>query len=161
MRRIVLLSAMILGSTFAFSSVAQAGSTDVHFNGNVASSCTFSNVQNGTLGLDVAGTTLSSLPTSGGTSGQAKLTCNNVLATLSASAPQQATAPAGYDHTTAIKTVAVTGTGANAVAIVAPTVPFPVPLPGVTNLTVNMTTTTVGLIPSGAYDMFVTLTVTP
>ncbi|MEH2062162.1 MAG: hypothetical protein V7K50_07760 [Nostoc sp.] len=161
MRHIVLLSAMILGSTFAFSSVAQAGSTDVHFNGTVASSCTFSNVQNGTLGLDAAGTTLSSLPTSSGTSGHATLTCNNLLATLSASVPQQATAPTGYDHATAIKTVAVTGTGANVVAIVVPTVPVPVPLPGATNLTVNMTTTTVGLIPSGIYDMFVTLTVTP
>ncbi|MBW4694529.1 MAG: hypothetical protein KME27_22505 [Lyngbya sp. HA4199-MV5] len=161
MRRILLLSAMILGGTFAFSSAAQAETADVHFNAVVPSSCTFSNIQNGTLGLNVAGTTLSSLATSGGTAGKATLTCNNVLATLAASAPQQAIAPASYNHTTAVKTVAVTGTGANIVAIVAPAVPLPVPLPGVTNLSVDMTTTTVGLIPSGTYDLFVTLTVVP
>ena len=161
MRHIALLSVMILGSAFAFSSAAQAANVDVHFNGVVPSSCTFSNVQNGTLGLNVAGTTLSSLVTAGGTAGQATLTCNNVLATLAASSPQQAAAPASYNHTTAIKTVAVVGTGANAVAIVAPGVALPVPLPGVTNLTVDMTTTTATLIPSGTYDMFVTLTVVP
>ena len=161
MRCLFLLSTLLMASTVAFKSAAQAAPVDVHFAGVVPSSCTFSNVQNGTLGLNVAGTTLSSLVTAGGTTGKATLTCNNVLATLSASSPQQATAPASYNNATAIKTIAVAGTGANIVAITAPGVPIAVPLPGVTNLTVDMTTTSPTLIPSGTYDMFVTLTVAP
>ncbi|RCJ38386.1 hypothetical protein A6770_13655 [Nostoc minutum NIES-26] len=71
-RKSLIASAVILCGTVAFSCVAKAGSADVHFTANVPSSCTFSNVTNGTLGLNVAGTTLSSIAS--GTAGSATLT---------------------------------------------------------------------------------------
>lgn len=161
-RKTLIASTLVLCGTVGFtSSVKAEETTDVHFTANVPASCTFSEVNDGTLGL-LAGTTLTSAVADGGTAGTAKLTCNNVLATLTADAPAQQGTVDGYDHSTAVTTVAVTGTGANAVAIVAPATPAPVPLPGETNLTVDMTTTpTTGFIPSGNYDFFVRLTVAP
>jgi hypothetical protein len=160
-RKSLIASALVFCGTVAFTSAAQADSADVHFTAQVPSSCTFSNVIPGNLEL-VAGTTLSSAVADGGTAGTATLTCNNVLATLTADAPAQQGTVDGYDHSTAVKTLAVTGTGANLVAIATAGTPAPVPLPGVTNLSVNMTTTpTTGFVPSGDYDFFVRLTVAP
>lgn len=160
-RRSLLISAVVLGSVISFSGAAQAGTADVHFGGTVPSSCTFGAIQNGTLGLNVAGTTLSSDPLSGGTAGSTSVTCNNITATLTADNPAQSIAPTGYDHTQAVKTFSVVGAGANVVAIATPSTPTPIPLPGTTNLTVNMTTTTAALLPSGNYDFFVRLTLAP
>jgi len=161
-RKTLIASAVILCGTVGFSSSAQAQeSTDVNFTANVPASCTFSEVNDGTLGL-VAGTTLSSAVADSGTAGTAKLTCNNVLATLTADAPAQNGEVDGYDHSTAVTTVGVTGTGANAVVIATPDTPTAVPLPGETDLTVDMTTTpATGFIPSGDYEFFVRLTVAP
>ncbi|MBE9126962.1 MULTISPECIES: hypothetical protein [unclassified Coleofasciculus] len=158
-RKSLIASTLVLCGTVAFTSAAKAETADVHFTAQVPSSCTFSNVVNGTLGLNLAGTTLDS--TLSGTAGTAQLTCNNILATLTADAPAVATAADGYDHSTAVTTVGVTGTGANVVAIAAPGVPTPIPLTGTTDLTVNMSTTTLTPIPSGDYDFFVRLTVAP
>jgi len=161
-RKTLIASTLVLCGTVGFTSAAQAEeSTDVNFTANVPESCTFSDVVDGTLGL-LAGTTLSSAITDGGTAGAAKLTCNNVLATLTADAPAQQGTVDGYDHSTAVTTVGVIGIGANAVAIAAPGIATPVPLPGETDLTVDMTTTpTTGFIPSGDYDFYVRLTVAP
>ncbi|MFP4099931.1 hypothetical protein [Coleofasciculus sp.] len=161
-RKTLIASTLVLCGTVGFTSAAQAQeSTDVNFTANVPESCTFSDVVDGTLGL-LAGTTLSSAVADGGTAGTAKLTCNNVLATLTADAPAQNGTVDGYEHDTALTTVGVTGTGANVVAIVAPATPAAVPLPGETELTVDMTTTpTTGFIPSGDYNFYVRLTVAP
>jgi len=161
-RKTLIASTLVLCGTVGFTSSAQAEeTTDVHFTANVPASCTFSDVADGTLGL-VAGTALSSAIADGGTAGTAKLICNNVLATLTADAPAQNGTVDGYDHSTAVTTVGVTGIGANAVAIAAPGIATPVPLPGETDLTVNMSTTPLtGFIPSGDYDFYVRLTVAP
>ncbi len=152
----LLASAVILCSTVAFTSAAKADTTDVHFTGSVPASCTFSNVTNGTLGLTAAGTTLSSL--TGGTAGTARLTCNNIVSTLTADAPAKTSAPTGYDNSTATKTVSVTGSGANTIAINAAGVSVPMLVLGTTNLAVNMSTTTTSVLPSGNYDFYVRLT---
>ncbi|MEQ8539826.1 MAG: hypothetical protein RIB93_20545 [Coleofasciculus sp. D1-CHI-01] len=161
-RKTLIASTLVLCGTVGFTSSAQAQeSTDVNFTANVPASCTFSDVVDGTLGL-LAGTTLTSAVADGGTAGTAKLTCNNVLATLEADAPAQQGTVDGYDHSTALTTVAVTGTGANAVVIGTPDTPTAVPLPGETDLIVDMTTTpATGFIPSGDYDFYVRLTVAP
>lgn len=158
-RQFFVASLVALAGSLIAPVAAQANSQEVLFNGRVLSSCSFSNKQDGTLGLTLAGTMFSSLAT-GGTSGQVTITCNGP-ATLTVNPPEvKPGAPTGYNHATATKTASVTGGGVG-LSINVPNGSLPgtgVVPSGASNLQVDMTAGLTTPLPVGDYTFGVTLT---
>lgn len=157
-RQTLIASAVVLSSTLAFVSTAQANPVEVLFGGTVTNSCTFSNKIDGTLTTS-GNNTLTSI---GATAGTVRVTCSGP-ATLNVNAPENKSAPAEYDDATTVKTGTVVGTGAAALNI---TLVDGVPvttgalLLGDTDLTVDMTAAHATVLPAGEYQFGVTMTAT-
>lgn len=155
-RQTLIASAVVLSSTLAFVSTAQANPVEVLFGGTVTNSCTFSDKVDGTL-TTVGNNTLTSIGASAGT---VRVTCSGA-ATLSVNAPANNSAPAEYNDATTVKTGTVVGTGAAALNI---TLVDGVPvttgalLLGDTDLTVDMTAAHGTVLPAGDYQFGVTMT---
>ncbi|MDJ1173615.1 hypothetical protein [Roseofilum capinflatum] len=99
-RHLALASALAILGAVTLAPKAQAqNSTTVNFNGTVSSTCTFSNVQNGTLVQPSATAEYlmaDSQFNSIGTSGSLQVNCT-ALSNLSISAPVKIQAPAGFN----------------------------------------------------------------
>jgi hypothetical protein len=174
-RHLALASALAVLSAVALSPKAQAqNSTTVNFNGTVSSTCTFSNVQNGTL-VQPSATAEYLMAESAlnnvGTSGSVTVNCT-APSSLSISAPVKIQAPAGFnpDIVQAVlffdlflgATTNGNGQFSNGLPWNAPTSPIPAinNVPYNVGMVVGKNANTNGL-PSGTYEYQVTVTATP
>jgi hypothetical protein len=92
LRRSLLVSAVLLASSFGFAGSAKAAPSevDVPFTGTVAGNCSFGTIAQGTLGLNTAGNALDSKAVvTGGASGSVPLSCTGA-ATVSVQIPADA-----------------------------------------------------------------------
>jgi hypothetical protein len=174
-RHLALASALAVLSAVALSPKAQAqNSTTVNFNGTVSSTCTFSNVQNGTLVQPSATAEYlmaESYLSNTGTSGSLQVNCT-ASSNLSISAPVKIQAPAGFspDIVQAVlffdlflgATTNGNGQFSNGLPWNAPTSPIPAinNVPYNVGMVVGKNANTNGL-PSGTYEYQVTVTATP
>jgi hypothetical protein len=91
LRRSLLVSAVLLASSFGFVGSAKAAEVDVPFTGTVAANCSFGTIVPGTLGLNTAGNALDSKATAtSGASGSVPLDCGGSAATVSVQTPADA-----------------------------------------------------------------------
>ncbi|MDJ1171096.1 hypothetical protein PMG71_16830 [Roseofilum sp. BLCC_M154] len=173
-RHLALASALAVLSAVALSPKAQAqNSTTVNFNGTVSSTCTFSNVQNGTL-VQPSPTAeylmAESFLNNTGTSGSLEVNCT-ASSSLSISAPVKIQAPAGFNpdivqavllHPILIATTNGNGQFSNSFPWNFPTSPIPSlnNSPYEVSMVVGKNANTNGL-PSGTYEYQVTVTATP
>ncbi|MGB7444114.1 MAG: hypothetical protein WA919_23865 [Coleofasciculaceae cyanobacterium] len=157
-RKSLLASLVILGSTLAVTSTAQAAEETVIFNGSVPDSCVIDGKTDGNLGLDASGQVLDSTAPDGLT-GTVTITCAGPAA-LTISAPAPTTSPTDYNDASSIKTVTVSGAGLGAnisvLGVAAGT--GVIPLGGTNTLDVDMTATMTGGLPQGDYTFGVTVT---
>jgi len=173
-RHLALASALAVLSAVTFAPKAHAqNSTTVNFNGTVSSTCTFSNVQNGTLVQPsataeylMAESTFNNV----GTSGSVTVNCT-APSSLSISAPVKIQAPAGFNpdivqaalfDLVGVFTTNGNGQFSSSLPWNAPTAPIPAlnNLPYNVGMVVGKNANTNGL-PSGTYEYQVTVTATP
>ncbi|MEQ8995452.1 MAG: hypothetical protein RID53_02975 [Coleofasciculus sp. B1-GNL1-01] len=157
-RQTLIASAVVLSSTLAFVSTAQANPVEVLFGGTVTNSCTFSNKVDGTL----TAPTNSTLTSTGATPGTVTVTCSGP-ATLNVNAPAIKTAPVDYNDATTVKSATVAGTGAASLNITVDDtlgVATGALVLGDTNLTVDMSADHGTVLPAGDYQFGVTMTAT-
>ncbi|MDJ1177441.1 hypothetical protein PJF56_01055 [Roseofilum sp. BLCC_M91] len=174
-RHLALASALAILSAVTLAPKAEAqNSTTVNFNGTVNSTCTFSNVQNGTL-VQPSPTAeylmAESFLNNTGTSGSLQVNCT-APSSLSISAPVKIQAPAGFNpdivQATLFNLILPMFT-TNGNGQFSNSVPWNVPkspitsfnnLPYNVGLVVGRNANTNGL-PSGTYEYQVTVTATP
>lgn len=155
-RRLVLTSAVVLGSIVTFASNANAGpvNQDVLFNGSIISSCEFTSKADGTVtpNLLIGATSLGSTAafTTGAASGQVKVKCNGG-GSVTAATPQVELSPAGA--TFAVKTSLLDS--------VVGTIPNLVLANIEKTITVDMTATSTNPLSVGNYKFNVVITAAP
>lgn len=156
MHKLIVTSALALGSTIALATTAMAQSVDIEFNGIVPTQCGFENPTNGILAFDFQNST-SRLDSqaAGGAPGQVTLVCNQA-ATLSVSAPVQTTGPQVFGGSASATVISNAGSAVSNSSVFIPAGASPLPL------TVNMAVDNNGnVLTPGNYTYVVTLTVTP
>lgn len=159
--RFLIASAIVTAGALAYAPQSFAQTTeDVEFSGVVPGACSFTNVVNGTLGLDNALDTFDSTAGSG-VSGTAYVTCTSA-ATLSVTNPSKAsgpnyTAPTGAGD--ALNSV-VTPSGATTTGTANDDGTTLALVAGDTVLDVDMNANSSGAFPEGSYTFVVTLSVT-
>jgi hypothetical protein len=155
--RSLFVSALLLTNIFGFASSAKASSAPAIFNATVpAASCTLTNMQPGTLGLNGANTTLSS---SIGSGSAAKIDINCPSGgNLSISAPSRTggTAPA-----TTFSNLTSSITTTNSVTANSSGTATPITNTANGTANVNMEATSSAALAAGTYVFSVTVTATP
>ncbi|MDJ1174638.1 hypothetical protein [Roseofilum capinflatum] len=174
-RHLALASALAILGAVTLAPKAQAqNSTTVNFNGTVSSTCTFSNVQNGTLVQPSATAEYlmaESYLSNTGTSGSVTVNCT-APSSLSISAPVKIQAPAGFNpdivqaalFNPALPVFTTNGNGqfSNSLPWNAPTTTIPTAnnSPYEVMMVVGKNANANGL-PAGTYEYQVTVTATP